>query len=80
MFIFLLKISDNGYMNQSYSSYQYEKESRVYLPEEIDKMSAQLAKRIEEKPEETDAYAVILLFKVGLRIGEVVALKWSDID
>ncbi len=43
-------------------------------------MSAQLAKRIEEKPEETDAYAVILLFKVGLRIGEVVALKWSDID
>ena len=29
---------------------------------------------------ETDAYVVFLLFKLGLRIGEVVALKWSDID
>ena len=29
---------------------------------------------------ETDAYVVFLLFKLGLRIGEAVALKWSDID
>lgn len=29
---------------------------------------------------ETDAYVVFLLFKLGLRIGEAVALKWADID
>ena len=53
--------------------------SRVYLPEEIEKMFEQLANRIDEHPEEID-YVVLLLFKLGLRIGEVVALKWSDID
>lgn len=25
-------------------------------------------------------YVIFLLFKLGLRIGEAVALKWSDID
>ena len=28
----------------------------------------------------TGTYAVFLLFKLGLRIGEVVTLKWADID
>lgn len=31
-------------------------------------------------PYKTDSYVVFLLFKLGLRIGEAVALKWSDID
>lgn len=49
--------------------------SRVYLPDEIETMLEQLTKHIEEHPEETDAYSVLLLFRLGLRIGEVVALK-----
>lgn len=55
-------------------------ESRVYLPEEKEKLFRQLNKRLRQKPYETDAYVVFLLFKLGLRIGEAVALKWSDID
>lgn len=55
-------------------------ESRVYLPEEKEKLFRQLNKRLIQMPYETDAYVVFLLFKLGLRIGEAVALKWSDID
>lgn len=55
-------------------------ESRVYLPEEIEKLFHQLRLRLEQNPAETDSYVVFLLFKLGLRIGEAVALKWSDID
>lgn len=55
-------------------------ESRVYLPEEKEKLFRQLNKRLMQMPYETDAYVVFLLFKLGLRIGEAVALKWSDID
>jgi integrase len=55
-------------------------ESRVYLPEEKEKLFRQLNKRLMQMTFETDAYVVFLLFKLGLRIGEAVALKWSDID
>ncbi len=55
-------------------------ESRVYLPEEKEKLFRQLNKRLVQMPYETDSYVVFLLFKLGLRIGEAVALKWSDID
>ena len=54
--------------------------SRVYLPEEKEKLFEQLRKRIQQHPEETDSFAVFLLFKLGLRIGEAAALKWCDID
>jgi integrase len=55
-------------------------ESRVYLPEEKETLFNELRKRLKQKPYETDSYVVFLLFKLGLRIGEAVALKWSDID
>lgn len=55
-------------------------ESRVYLSEEQKKLFHQLRERLLLKPLETDSYVVFLLFKLGLRIGEAVALKWSDID
>lgn len=54
--------------------------SRVYLPEEKEKLFAVLNDELHKKPNCSDAYVVFLLFKLGLRIGEVVALKWSDID
>ena len=55
-------------------------ESRVYLPDEKKNLFSQLMKRLKQMPHETDAYVVFLLFKLGLRIGEAVALKWEDID
>lgn len=54
--------------------------SRVYLPDEKEKLFTQLNSYIESHPQRTDGYAIFLLFKLGLRIGELVALKWSDID
>lgn len=54
--------------------------SRVYLAEEKEALFVELNKEIEACPKVTDMYAIFILFKLGLRIGELVALKWSDID
>ena len=54
--------------------------SRVYLPEEQESFFAALNEEIRQNPDNTDCYAVSLLFKLGLRIGELCALKWEDID
>lgn len=54
--------------------------SRVYLPDEKEKLFESLNQYIDTHPNRTDGYAIFLLFKLGLRIGELVALKWSDID
>ena len=54
--------------------------SRVYLTNEKEKLFAELNSYIDSHPNRTDGYAIFLLFKLGLRIGELVALKWSDID
>lgn len=54
--------------------------SRVYLPDEKEKLFLALNNEIRAYPQITDMYAIFLLFKLGLRIGECVALKWEDID
>lgn len=54
--------------------------SKVYLPDEIEKLFAELKKELEKLPNKTDSYAIFLEFKLGLRIGELSALKWEDID
>lgn len=54
--------------------------SRVYLPDEKEKLFQAIDNEILKYPDNTDSYTVLLLFKLGLRIGEVVALKWIDID
>ncbi|MCD7819707.1 MAG: site-specific integrase, partial [Lachnospiraceae bacterium] len=54
--------------------------SRVYLPDEKEKLFLALNSELERHPENTDAYAIYLLFKLGVRIGELIALKWEDID
>lgn len=79
-------ILSNPYDDIELSLYGYEPQnnpkdsSRVYLPEEKKKLFEQLHIRLQQHPEETDSYIVFLLFKLGLRIGEAAALKWSDID
>lgn len=54
--------------------------SRVYMPTEKLVLFTELNRFISENPESTDSYAIFLLFKLGLRIGELCALKWGDID
>lgn len=54
--------------------------SRVYFPDEKEKLFNALNDEIKLKPNSTDCFAVFLLFKLGVRIGELVALKWTDID
>ena len=55
-------------------------QSRVYLPREKSRMFEALNRDLSDNPDVTDAYAVFLLFKLGLRIGEVVAICECDID
>lgn len=55
-------------------------DERIYLPEEKAKIITALNKEILEFPNQTDAHAILLLFYIGVRIGELVAIKKSDID
>ncbi|QAA30953.1 tyrosine-type recombinase/integrase [Clostridium manihotivorum] len=54
--------------------------SRVYNKIEVDKLFNAISVELSVLPQNTDAYAILILFKLGLRIGEVSALKFSDID
>lgn len=54
--------------------------SRVYNQEEVEKLFKVITYELSDYPENTDSYAILILFKLGLRIGEVSALKFSDID
>lgn len=54
--------------------------SRVYLMPEQQTMFQEIARELQEQPDNTDAIAIQLEFKLGLRIGELCALKFSDID
>lgn len=54
--------------------------SRVYLPQEKEKLFIVLNDEIARHPDKVDTYMVFLLFRLGLRIGELCALKWEDIS
>lgn len=54
--------------------------SRVYLPVEQEHFFQALRSETLAYPNNTDCYAISLLFKLGLRIGELCALTWEDID
>jgi integrase len=54
--------------------------SRVYLRDEIQGMFQAISNELEEYPNNTLPLAIQLEFKLGLRIGELVALRFSDID
>ncbi len=53
---------------------------RVYYEVERKKFIDALMELLEEEPDRSDYYAILLLWMLGLRIGELTALKWSDID
>lgn len=53
---------------------------RVYYEEERKMFIDALMELIDEKPDLSDYYAILILWVLALRIGELTALKWSDID
>lgn len=52
---------------------------RVYFDDEKTKLFAEIDKDI-KKQTRTNGYGILILFQLGLRIGELSALKWCDID
>ena len=54
--------------------------TQVYTIEEQQKMEEEMWKLYAEKPEYTAPLAIIFMFYTGLRIGELVALRESDIE
>lgn len=53
---------------------------RIFLHDEKILFFEELNKDLQYRPSITDGFAIFLLFKLGLRIGEVVALKFSDVN
>lgn len=54
--------------------------SRIYLDDELDRFSNALIDDLKQNPHITHSYGIFLLFKLGVRIGELVALSKSDIN
>lgn len=48
--------------------------SKVYSEQEQLLFQAHLAKKADEHPDNTDFYAIMVLFQLGIRIGELIAL------
>ncbi len=55
-------------------------ESRVYLSHEVPAIQKEIDAELRAIPHNTTALAIRLLFVLGLRVGELVALRESDID
>lgn len=53
--------------------------TQVYLTNETPKIIDEMIRRFENNPRSTSPLAVILCFEIGVRIGELVCIKWSDI-
>ena len=53
---------------------------RIFLSHEVTLMKDMIGKELEISPHSTTALAIALLFLLGLRVGELVALRLSDID
>ena len=53
---------------------------RIFLSHEVTLIKGMISKELEISPHSTTALAIALLFLLGLRVGELVALRLSDID
>lgn len=55
-------------------------QTQVYMTDEIPKIVYDMLRRFKNNPENTSPLAVLLDFEIGVRIGELVALRLSDIS
>ncbi len=58
---------------------EHKDENRIFMPHEKDLFFKQLELVVLNSPANIVVYAIYVLFELGLRVGEVVALKWEDI-
>ena len=54
--------------------------TQVYFDEEIDQLMDALDDELVIHPDDTTPLAVKLLFQMGTRLGELAAIKWSDVE
>lgn len=54
--------------------------TQVYTENEEERFIGDMARRFQNNPKNTAPLAVILAFEIGVRIGELCALKFSDIE
>lgn len=57
-----------------------ERETQVFQDNEQEILSKEACFRYEKRPDCSTPLAILLNFQIGLRIGELVALKWADIN
>lgn len=55
-------------------------ESQVYTMDEEERLIKDMIKRFHDNPKNTAPLAVMLVFETGVRIGELCALRFSDIE
>lgn len=55
-------------------------QTQVFLTDEIPKIVCDMVRRFQNNPENTSPLAVLLDFEIGVRIGELIAIKRSDIS
>ena len=55
-------------------------ETQVYSVQEVQQIVADMIHKFQENPRDTAPLAVLLDFEIGVRIGELVALKTTDIS
>lgn len=56
-----------------------DRETQVFLEDEQRKIADECLERYNKRPDCTTALAIMLNFQIGLRAGELMTLKWSDI-
>lgn len=54
-------------------------DTQVYTVDEVQRMVSDMVRRFQERPNDTAPLAVLLDFEIGVRIGELLALKTTDI-
>lgn len=54
-------------------------ETQVFTDNEVERLISEMRRRFKKRPSNTAPLAIILNFELGLRIGELVAIKKSDI-
>ena len=57
-----------------------EDETQVFLTNEQPKVERTCLEKWTERPRYTAPLAILFSFRTGLRVGELVALKWSDVN
>lgn len=55
-------------------------ESQVYTVDEEERLIKDMIRRFQDNPKNTAPLAVMLAFEIGVRIGELCALRFSDIE